>query len=37
MKENIDKEKKLAVVALGGNAILRGDQSGTIEEQEQNT
>jgi carbamate kinase len=28
---------KLAVVALGGNALLRGDQSGTIEEQEQNT
>lgn len=30
-------EKKLAVVALGGNALLRGDQVGTIEEQEQNT
>lgn len=29
--------KKLAVVALGGNALLRGDQMGTIEEQEQNT
>ena len=28
--------KKLAVVALGGNALLRGDQMGTIEEQEQN-
>ncbi|MDF1549713.1 MAG: carbamate kinase, partial [Bacteroidales bacterium] len=28
---------KLAVVALGGNALLRGDQDGTIEEQEQNT
>jgi len=28
---------KLAVVALGGNALLRGDQIGTIEEQEQNT
>jgi len=27
---------KLAVVALGGNALLRGDQMGTIEEQEQN-
>ena len=27
---------KLAVVALGGNALLRGDQIGTIEEQEQN-
>jgi carbamate kinase len=30
-------EKKLAVVALGGNALLRGNQAGTIEEQEQNT
>ncbi|MBS0010225.1 MAG: carbamate kinase [Bacteroidales bacterium] len=29
--------KKLAVIALGGNALLRGDQLGTIEEQEQNT
>jgi carbamate kinase len=29
--------KKLAVVALGGNALLRGDQLGTIDEQEQNT
>ena len=28
--------KKLAVVALGGNAILRGDEDGTIEQQEQN-
>jgi len=28
--------KKLAVVAFGGNALLRGDQVGTIEEQEQN-
>jgi carbamate kinase len=28
---------KLAVVALGGNALLRGDQVGTIDEQEQNT
>jgi carbamate kinase len=28
---------KLAVVALGGNALLRGDQLGTIEEQEKNT
>jgi carbamate kinase len=28
---------KLAVVALGGNALLRGDQIGTIDEQEQNT
>jgi len=29
--------KKLAVVALGGNALLRGNQIGTIEEQEQNS
>jgi len=29
--------KKTAVIALGGNALLRGDQSGTIEEQEKNT
>ncbi len=28
---------KLAVIALGGNALLRGNQDGTIEEQEQNT
>ncbi len=28
--------KKLAVVALGGNALLRADQSGTIDEQETN-
>lgn len=28
---------KLAVLALGGNALLRGNQVGTIEEQEQNT
>ncbi|MFP4526319.1 MAG: carbamate kinase [Bacteroidales bacterium] len=28
--------RKLAVLALGGNALLRGDQRGTIEEQEQN-
>ena len=27
---------KLAVIALGGNALLRGDQVGTIEEQEAN-
>lgn len=30
-------KRKLAVVALGGNALLRGDQAGTIDEQEQNT
>lgn len=29
--------KKLAVVALGGNALLRDNQVGTIDEQEQNT
>ncbi|WP_276802691.1 hypothetical protein [Odoribacter laneus] len=29
-------DKKLAVVALGGNAILRGDQKGTMAEQNQN-
>lgn len=28
--------KKLAVIALGGNALLRGNQQGTIDEQEQN-
>ncbi|HQK37232.1 MAG: carbamate kinase [Bacteroidales bacterium] len=28
---------QLAVVALGGNAIQRGDQAGTIDEQEENT
>lgn len=28
--------KKLAVIAFGGNALLRGDQVGTIDEQEQN-
>ncbi len=31
------KQKRLAVIALGGNALLRGTQIGTIEEQEQNT
>jgi carbamate kinase len=30
-------DRKLAVVALGGNALLRGDQIGTIDEQEENT
>jgi carbamate kinase len=30
-------KNKLAVVALGGNALLRGDQIGTIDEQEENT
>ena len=28
--------RKLAVIALGGNALIREDQAGTIEEQEQN-
>lgn len=28
--------KKLAVIALGGNALLRGTEEGTIEQQEQN-
>lgn len=28
--------KKLAVVAFGGNALLRGDEQGTIDEQEKN-
>ena len=31
------KMKKLAVIALGGNAILRGDEAGTIEQQEMNS
>jgi carbamate kinase len=35
--ENGVKMKKLAVIALGGNALLRRDQEGTIDEQEQNT
>jgi len=29
--------KKLAVVAFGGNALLRAGQTGTIDEQETNT
>lgn len=29
--------KKIAVVALGGNAIIRGDEVGTIQQQEKNT
>ncbi len=33
----MENKKKLAVIALGGNALLRGAQIGTIEEQEQNT
>ncbi|MFW6249243.1 MAG: carbamate kinase [Bacteroidota bacterium] len=31
------KNKKLAVLALGGNALLRDNQAGTIDEQEENT
>jgi len=30
-------QKKKIVIALGGNALLRGNQAGTIEEQEKNT
>ena len=39
MKKNKknSKKRKLAVVALGGNALLRDYQSGTIDEQENNT
>ncbi len=33
----MSKEKKLAVVALGGNALLRGVEIGTIQQQEKNT
>ena len=29
--------KKLAVVAFGGNALLRGNEIGTIQQQEKNT
>jgi len=35
--KNLANSRKLAVVALGGNTILRSGQAGTIEEQEQNT
>ncbi len=31
------EKKKLAVVALGGNALLRGVDIGTIQQQEKNT
>jgi carbamate kinase len=39
LKEIKEKKKmsKLAVVAFGGNALLRGDEIGTIEQQEKNT
>jgi len=30
-------KEKLAVVAFGGNALLRGNEAGTIEDQEKNT
>jgi carbamate kinase len=33
----IQQNKKLAVVALGGNALLRDNERGTIEQQEQHT
>ncbi len=36
-ENNFKYMNKLAVIALGGNALLRGTQVGTIEEQEQNT
>jgi len=29
--------RKIAVVALGGNALLRGNEIGTIQQQEKNT
>ncbi len=29
--------KKIVVVALGGNALLRGSETGTIQQQEKNT
>jgi carbamate kinase len=37
MKQKDNQMNKLAVVALGGNALLRDNQQGTIDEQEQNT
>lgn len=36
-KEGMVGMAKTAVIALGGNALLRGNQKGTIEEQTQNT
>ena len=36
MSEMIEKLKPLVVIALGGNAIIRGKQTGTIEEQVDN-
>ena len=30
-------KKKLAVIALGGNALLKGNETGTIDQQEKNT
>lgn len=32
----MNRTQKLAVIALGGNALLMGDQKGTIDEQEEN-
>ena len=37
IKKTDSMKKKLAVVALGGNALLRGDERGTIEEQNKNS
>jgi len=37
MKTILPFMSKLAVTALGGNALLREDEKGTIEEQEKNT
>lgn len=36
MNQTIQKLKPLVVIALGGNAIIRGNQTGTYEEQVQN-
>jgi len=36
-KQKISGMKKLAVIALGGNALLRDNQVGSIDEQEENT
>ncbi len=35
--KGVEQMSKLAVVAFGGNALLRGDEIGTIEQQERNT
>ena len=36
MSEMIEKLKPLVVIALGGNAIIRGKQTGSYEEQVEN-